>query len=64
MWFTGFVLLLLLFSEGFHGSSYCRKHGSFGAALAHVGFGASALLAQQIPVMLPCKFIENMNVYK
>lgn len=35
------------------GSSDCRRDGTFGAAMARVGFGASALLAQQIPVMQP-----------
>lgn len=31
----------------------CRRGGTFGAVIAHVGFGASALLTQQIPVMQP-----------
>lgn len=45
------VCAFLSSSQKTDGSSECRRGGTSGAAIARVGFGASALLTQQIPVM-------------
>lgn len=45
------ICAFLSSSQKTNGSSECRRGGTSGAAIAHVGFGASALLTQQIPVM-------------
>lgn len=58
------VCAFLSSSQKASGSRDCRRGGTFGAAIAHVGFGASALLTQQIPVMQPWKWIENVKIYK
>lgn len=61
---VSWICAFLSSSQKTDGSSDCRRGGTFGAAIAHVGFGASALLTQQIPVMQPQKWIENVNIYK